>query len=388
MGEISLKCKNRRKIIEIVHRKFSDGKDKEVPKKQGDCGDVKEDLEDLIEDRIVSEILAEVSIFDNLLKEPLQAFETSESESDDFEDLGSELLNLLSDVSTENVCDEQKTLNNSVSSEIAQTDLVNEDLHLFGDSTQVEVEESGVRWRKTTDLATFEKIIDDKIDKVKQPPSNLVTILNLESGETSSVRLKEQMVTDFQHEVDKDTFDKRLDTRSEETKLKKETEVSGRDLRAPYRKSKRGSLGICYKLEMEEFDEVHQSKAESSKQGLKNQSSSSTDPDQADVDISKRRRRKRFRHYKEFITPKGKVYDESVLSKLLSIPSRKKYNIVDGDTSCEESLEDIDSLSSDISSSDSEESPRDDPPIISETFTSNQEPAIATAAIGSEENDK
>ena len=51
-----------------------------------------------------------------------------------------------------------------------------------------------------------------------------------------------------------------------------------------------------------------------------------------------KRLKKRFKHYKEFITPEQVLYDEAVLSKLLSLTPKKKLmnktfpTLIDSDT--------------------------------------------------------
>ena len=61
------------------------------------------------------------------------------------------------------------------------------------------------------------------------------------------------------------------------------------------------------------------------KANLTDQDSCSTDSDEAMTSCAtkKRSKRERFKYYKEF-SPKKKLYDQSVLSSLFSIPSWKK----------------------------------------------------------------
>jgi len=394
MGEITLKCKKRRKVLEIFHREFSES-DKKDSKEQMSC----ENYEDFIDDESVSEILKDVRSFDHLLNEHLEAFETSESENEDLEVFGSELQHLLSDVSTEDVEDEQELSNKCVKAQegCEDVDIFGNELQrlLSDDSTLVDnnVEESTVRWKKARDPEVFEKLIESKVEMVKQPPSNVVALINLETGESSSVKLENQVAVDFHHDVDKDTFDKRLDTREEETKLKKKTAVSGEDIRAPYRGSKRGTLGVCYKFEMCEFEEVLGSEAGTVQPDPIDQLSCSTDSDETMASGSgvttKRSKKKKFKHYKEFIIQRRTHYDPAVLSRLLSVATRKntrrkkrRFTLIDGDTSSDDSSEDVDSPSSDISVTDCD----DDISTASEKVTTDEISDQVTAA--NEENEQ
>ena len=91
---------------------------------------------------------------------------------------------------------------------------------------------------------------------------------------------------------------------------------------------------------------------------MENQGISSSESDTASDEKPKARSKKKFKHYKEFITQKRGLYDQTVLSKLLSLPPRKRlgtkrcFPLIDADTS----EEDVDSLSStDTSESDDDE---------------------------------
>ena len=133
---------------------------------------------------------------------------------------------------------------------------------------------------------------------------------------------------DFHHGVNKEILKRYLYTRAEETKLKKEPKVFGRKPLPPYRKSKRGSLGVSYKLAMDDLEET----IEIRKIGLKK-------TNVEDQGFSSSKPKMGFKHYKEFIAPKQEFYDPTVISRLLSITPtnrlrKKRYCfLTDGDTS-------------------------------------------------------
>ena len=69
MGEITLKCKKRRKVLAIFHRESSESDKKDSKEEVVSC----ENYEDFIDDESVSEILKDVRSFDHLLHEHLEA---------------------------------------------------------------------------------------------------------------------------------------------------------------------------------------------------------------------------------------------------------------------------------------------------------------------------
>merc|ERR1719318_1665080 len=281
----------------------------------------------------------DMQTFDHLLNEDIKAFETSDSECDeDLDDFGDELQQLLSDDSTDyeyNSAHLKMNLNNSA-------------LELpYGTNKTEEVDDDvgeSVRWKIEPNAEALEKLIDVKVANVKDPYSNLVTVENLESGESSLMKL-EPLVVDFHHSVEKESFKKHLDTKAEESKLKLKSEVFGNKSLPPYRQSKRGTLGVCYKMTMNDLEETIEShKLEEA--DVENKGISSSESDTASDVKLKSRPRKKFKHYKEFITPKQVLYDQTVVSKLLSLSHRERlrnkrcFHLIDADTS----EEDVDSL--------------------------------------------
>ena len=200
----------------------------------------------------VRKILTDMQAFDHLLNEDIKAFGTSGSECDeDLGDLGDELEQLLSDDSTElEYSGAQLQTLNTLALELP-----------VGENKKEEVDDNVVRWKIELNSEALEKLIDVKVANVKDPYSNLVTVENLESGESSFMKFEpEPPVMDFHHGVDKESFEKHLDTRAEETKLKMKPRVFGRKPLPPYRKTKRGTLGVSYKLTMDDLEETIETK--------------------------------------------------------------------------------------------------------------------------------
>ena len=129
----------------------------------------------------VRKILTDMQAFDYLLNEDIKAFDTSGSEcGEDFDDFGDELQQLLSDNSTEFEHIEAHL----------QTNLNNLALELpDGENKKEEVDdnvvENVVRWKMEPNAEALEKLIDVKVVNVKDPYSNIVTVKNLKSGESS-----------------------------------------------------------------------------------------------------------------------------------------------------------------------------------------------------------
>merc|ERR1719318_1733505 len=298
-------------------------------------------------------ILTDMKTFDHLLIEDIKAFETSGSEGDeDLDDFGYELQQLLSDDATDFESDgahHQKTSLSILGLELPDGAYMKEEV------CDDEIE-NVVRWKIEPDAEALKNLIDVKVANVKDPYRNAVTVENLESGESSLMKLEHQ-VLDFYHGVDKESFEKHLDTRAEEAKLGLKPEVFGRKPLPPYRKSKRGTLGVSYKLTMNDLEETIESKrlkvADLQSEGISS-SESGTATDQAHNVRSK----KKFRHYKEFITQTQALYDQTVISKLLSLPPRKRLRNKKSFllSNADSSEEDVDSLPSiDTSESDDDD---------------------------------
>ena len=84
MGEISKRCKKRRKVLEIIVSDSIDGQS-EAGKQKVVHYEVIRELDKFTNDDVdVSDILAEVHSFDHLLSNGLQDFETDEPSSESF----------------------------------------------------------------------------------------------------------------------------------------------------------------------------------------------------------------------------------------------------------------------------------------------------------------
>merc|ERR1719233_2256641 len=183
-----------------------------------------------------------------------------------------------------------------------------------------------IKWKTELGGNVPNRLIENKIENVICPSSNSMAYLtNLESGETSVVNLdssyKHSSTRDFCHEIHKETLKKHLESRAEEKNLREETPYfpSGHRRRAPYRCCKRGTLGKGYKSEMNNLDEMIGGLEEDFENAVKQPG----DNNEVGEDEGEQGPKKRFRHYKEITDTKSRaVYDQSLLSRLLSLPSR------------------------------------------------------------------
>merc|ERR1719233_1287847 len=182
-----------------------------------------------------------------------------------------------------------------------------------------------IKWKTELVGKVPNRLIENKIENIICPSSNSMAYLtNLESGETSDVNLdssyKHSSTRDFCHEIHKETLKKHLESRAEEKNLREETPYfpSGHRRRAPYRRGKRGTPGQSYKSEMDNLDELIGGLEEDFENVVKE----CGDNNEVDENEGEQGHKKRFRHFKEITATKSlAVYDQSLLSRLLSLPS-------------------------------------------------------------------
>jgi len=181
-----------------------------------------------------------------------------------------------------------------------------------------------IKWKMELNAKALSQLVENKNENMKYPSLNPMTSLtNLESGETLVLNLdnsyKHSSTGDFCHEIHKETLKKHLESRAEEKNLKEETPYfpSGHRRRAPYRCCKRGTQGQSCKSEMDNLDEMIGCSREDFQNVVKEcGDNNGVCEDEGD------QRPKRFRHYKEITATKRRaVYDQSLLSRLLSLPS-------------------------------------------------------------------
>jgi len=175
------------------------------------------------------------------------------------------------------------------------------------------------------DGSVLNQLIEKKMENIKCPSLNSVVYLtNLESGGTSVVKLnssyKHPSTGDFCHKIHKETLKKHLESRAEEKNLIEENPYfpSGYRRRAPYRHCKRGTPGQSYKSEMDNLDEMIGGLEEDFENTVKE----CGDNNEVGEDEGEQVPKKRFRHYKEITATSKTAYDESLLSRLLSLPAR------------------------------------------------------------------
>ena len=317
MGEISLKCKRRRNLEIYLKECSTDPINRE--------GGLKKELysEHLLESKgtenlendDIGLILADMQAFDHLLKEDLEAIESSESEveEDEIVAFGEDLLNLLSD-------DEDGI-------DLKEVELEKE----AKENTEDEEDHNPtipIKWKTEPDEEVLDGLIDIKVVKLMKSNEHAI-VENLESGESSFIKLNVEdcvVTDDFEHEVHRETFMKHLYARAEEAKLQMLPKLPcGKVPDAPFRKAKRGTVGISYKLEINELEEMIAGGNKDLKRALEDdQSESSSDAEKVLPETSKKSSTKSFRHYRDFIRHEHEIYDPTVLSGLLSLPPTKK----------------------------------------------------------------
>jgi hypothetical protein len=181
-------------------------------------------------------------------------------------------------------------------------------------------------------ISPYKCDLDIKVELKQEPPTMSEgdsKQLNIEPSDLIKLEQEDHILNvSFRQGANKEILKRYLDSKAEETKLKMGPKVSGRKPLPPYRRNKRGTLAVSYKLAMDDLEEMN----EIGKIGLK----------KTNVDgqgFSSAKSKVRFKHYKEFIAPKQEVFDPTVISRLLSLTPRnrlrKKRFSSEGDTSKE-----------------------------------------------------
>jgi len=159
--------------------------------------------------------------------------------------------------------------------------------------------------------------LDIKVELKQEAPTLPVRDskqLNLEHSHLIKLEQEDHILNvKFRQVVNEEILKRYLDSRAEETKLKMGPKVFGRKPLPPYRRNKRGTLAVSYKLAMDDLDETNEIR----KIGLKT-------TNVEDQGFSSSKPKMRFKHYKEFIAPKQEFFDPTVISRLLSLTPRNR----------------------------------------------------------------
>ena len=185
----------------------------------------------------INDIVCEVHRFDEILKNPVEDFDTSSSEDEDGSDLdilGENLVELLS-----NPADVDE-----------DADDVGED---SVDSNSA-LRESNYKFKEENDLTQDE--IQERVERAVASNQSVVSIEVGETGDQFVLNSPDTRPSTFHHQVDKETFDKKMETLAE-VNMFKLAGWKGRETYGGLKKIKRGGLGYCFSEDMGQFEEVH-----------------------------------------------------------------------------------------------------------------------------------
>ena len=237
---------------------------------------------DLTDDEDIKEIVCEIHQFDKIIKNPVEDFETSSSEEEDEDPDGCDL-----DILGENLIELL-----SSPGDVDDADDVEED---SADSDSA-LRESNYKFKEENDLTQHE--IQERVERAVTSTQSVVSLEVEETGEKFVLNPPDTRPPTFLHQVDKETFDKKMETLAE-VNMFKLAGWTGTEVYAGLKVVNRGGLGYCFSKDMAEFQEVHK---ESVKKLLDSQAA---EVERRPVEMSSLTPRKppkpKFRHYKDFI---------------------------------------------------------------------------------------
>ena len=253
-SESSISCKSKESGF------YDDAEDEEnVPAESSEAGDLRDDAvsdvhqydsllqnpekdpeADFTEDEDINDIICEIHQFDEIIKNPVEDFDTSSSEEEDEEPEGSDL-----DILGENL---MEMISNPADEDADEVE---------GDSADSDsaLRESNFKFKEENDLTQDE--IQERVERAVASTQSVVSLEVEETGEKFVLNTPDTRPPAFLHQLDKETFDKKMETLAE-VNMFKLAGWKGTEAFAGLKKVNRGGRGYCFSEEMTQFQEVHQ----------------------------------------------------------------------------------------------------------------------------------
>ena len=303
---------------------------------------------DVDDDEVINDIICEVHHFDEIIKNPVEDFDTTSSEDED-EDTDDSDLDLLGENLTE-------LLSNPADVDVDADD---------GDSADSNsaLRESNYKFREENDLNQHE--IQEKVERAVASNHSLVSIEVEETGDMMALTSPDTRPSTFHHQVDRETFNKKMETLAEVNKFKL-AGWTGTESYGGLKKVRRGGLRYCFSEDMVQFKEVHKESVR------KLFDSQAAEVERSPVQMSSLTPRNppkpKLPHYIDFIQRGPKRFKPAVVDQLLkSLLSKppgfkerkmrgRKTNFIDEDTEEEEEAEDGSDTET-LTNTDAEKSP-------------------------------